>query len=545
MASVFKPSYSKPVPTNAEIVTQLGNDGTPKRFARFVERGGKRVTLPIIESPKDKAGNPKPGVWCLAEAEHWYAKYKDADGVWQRAKGFTDKSATHQLASKLEREAEMGRHGIVDPFEKHRKAPLSQHIADFKEHLKNSGDSAKHVGLIDDRVTKVIAWCGFVFLSDITASRVEAFVGDLRANKRSIQTQNHYLSAIKQFCRWLVTDRRIPTSPIGHLKKQNVDTDRRHDRRALTADEFAKLIKAAESGPIVEGVAGRDRAMLYVLSAWTGFRRGELASLTRQSFDLDAQHPTVRVEASYSKHRRNDVIPLHSVVVERLRAYLATKSDLSPKSPLFPLKTAGGDLRRTSKMMRRDLKRAGIPYKDDKGLFADFHSNRHTFISNLGKAGVSLTTAQKLARHSDPKLTANIYTHLGLKEQASAIGELPAPPSLDRGNGSHVQELVQTAAAQSLKLASGGESGAVGGEASEGNNDPHDAERRLLSLRVATGFRWGCVRGRLSSEPRVGGSNPSGRTNNALNYNSLRRFSFVLSVSNLQAIGCASNFARS
>jgi integrase/recombinase XerD len=43
-------------------------------------------------------------------------------------------------------------------------------------------------------------------------------------------------------------------------------------------------------------------------------------------------------------------------------------------------------------------------------LFADFHANRHTFVSNLGKAGASLTEAQKMARHHDPKLTANIYT---------------------------------------------------------------------------------------------------------------------------------------
>lgn len=50
----------------------------------------------------------------------------------------------------------------------------------------------------------------------------------------------------------------------------------------------------------------------------------------------------------------------------------------------------------------------------------DVHANRHTFIRNLGKAGVSLTTAQRLARHSDPKLTANIHTHLG-----SMIGQLP------------------------------------------------------------------------------------------------------------------------
>lgn len=35
---------------------------------------------------------------------------------------------------------------------------------------------------------------------------------------------------------------------------------------------------------------------------------------------------------------------------------------------------------------------------------------------------------QKLARHHDPKLTANTYTHLELHDKAAAIDSLPAPP---------------------------------------------------------------------------------------------------------------------
>ena len=35
---------------------------------------------------------------------------------------------------------------------------------------------------------------------------------------------------------------------------------------------------------------------------------------------------------------------------------------------------------------------------------------------------------QKLARHSDPKLTANTYTHLGVFDKAAAIGRLPGLP---------------------------------------------------------------------------------------------------------------------
>jgi hypothetical protein len=98
-----------------------------------------------------------------------------------------------------------------------------------------------------------------------------------------------------------------------------------------------------------------------------------------------------------------------------------------PGAPLFRLQTSGGHWRKTGKTMRLDLGRAGLPYQDEDGLFADFHANRHTFISNLGKANVPLRMAQKLARHSTPGLTSNVYTHLELSDKASAIGALPSP----------------------------------------------------------------------------------------------------------------------
>jgi integrase len=213
----------------------------------------------------------------------------------------------------------------------------------------------------------------------------------------------------------------------------------RRKRRALTAAEFAALIATAHDGPPVQEVDGRDRAMFYILAAWTGYRRNELASLTLRSFNFDSDPPTVSVKASYSKRRRNDVVSLHPAVVERLLQWLASRPPAPAGTPLFALKTKTGALRRTSKMMRLDLERAGITYCDEDGLYEDFHANRHTFISNLARAGVSPKIAQSIARHSDVNLTLNVYSHVGIREQAAAIRSLPAPP---RPTG---QRAVQTA----------------------------------------------------------------------------------------------------
>lgn len=277
----------------------------------------------------------------------------------------------------------------------------------------------------------------------------------------------------------------------------SVETDRRHDRRSISDDEFRRLIEAADEGQSVEGLAGSDRAKLYILAAWTGYRRRELASLTRRSFDLVSETPTVKVEAAYSQRRRNETIPLHALVVEKLKMWFDTKGEMGAGVPLFELRTWKGHLRKTSKMMRRDLsssratwlkeadddqereKREAsdfLAYQDEDGLFADFHANRHTFISNLSRAGVPLAMAQKLARHSDPRLTANRYTHLELDEKAKAIGTMPglhdAEASLQKRDG---KETVVAGMVAGILAVSSRESAPVG---TNGDREHHQPPKR-------------------------------------------------------------------
>ena len=97
---------------------------------------------------------------------------------------------------------------------------------------------------------------------------------------------------------------------------------------------------------------------LYILAAWTGYRRKELASLTLKSLDLDGSPATVPVQAGDSKRRKNDVVPLHPSVVERFKAWIATGGLCDCDQPLFILRASRGGLRRTAKMMRLDLERA-------------------------------------------------------------------------------------------------------------------------------------------------------------------------------------------
>ena len=137
---------------------------------------------------------------------------------------------------------------------------------------------------------------------------------------------------MKQFTRWLVRDAAADVTHWPTLLELNVNADRRHDRRAL-AEEFERLVAAAAAGKPIESIPGPDRAMMYVLAAWTGFRKGEIGSLTLRSFRLDDDPPTATVAACYSKRKRQDTQILHPEVVRRLKDWLATKPDIGTRRP--------------------------------------------------------------------------------------------------------------------------------------------------------------------------------------------------------------------
>lgn len=64
----------------------------------------------------------------------------------------------------------------------------------------------------------------------------------------------------------------------------------------------------------------------------------------------------------------------------------------------------------------------------DRGRTIDIYALRHTFGTHLSKPGVPLRTAQAAKRHSDPSLTANVYSDPKLLDVAGAVASLPDLP---------------------------------------------------------------------------------------------------------------------
>ena len=166
------------------------------------------------------------------------------------------------------------------------------------------------------------------FYPDISASKVEAFLADLREDSPaekgiSAQTFTFYVKTIKQFCVWMPRDKRATESPVAHLDGLNVQTDRRHDRCALLPAELIALLKGArESERAYRGPTGEDRFTLYLAACGSGFRAGELSVREPEYFDLASVPPTVTRPARFTKNKKPVTRPLPSELATVLRDHL-------------------------------------------------------------------------------------------------------------------------------------------------------------------------------------------------------------------------------
>lgn len=357
----------------------------------------------------------------------YHIEYVDHRGRTRRKKGFSDKGLTNQLAAKIEHEVMLRREGLIDPKQdqlaNQKRVPLAEHLAEFQKALGQKGSTSRHVKKTVNRVRRIITDAGMESVSDLEPESVEEVLQEmLLADEIGHRTYNHYLQAIDSFCRWMVP-KRLAFNPLAGMHRLNTEVDIRRKRRALSPEEMTRLLESARSSDrVIECFDGELRARLYFTSFLTGLRRRELGSLTPQSFRLDAELPVIVVEAACSKHRKKDTLPIHPELLGLLKEWLPT---LKPGEHLFPRV----ERRRTWRMVRLDLERIGIPYKNEQGV-ADFHAaGRHSYVTGLLLSGVGIVHAKELARHSDVKMTMR-YTHVGLGDQAHSLNSLPAPTGM-------------------------------------------------------------------------------------------------------------------
>jgi integrase len=357
------------------------------------------------------------------KSEKFYAVFADHRGIIRRLPLFEHRKASDEAARKITHlvnlraandtipeeltrfiettttfiRSKLAEYGIIAATKLTSNKTLREHVQDWKASLLAKGTTATHATLVSQRAQKPLDGCGYVHWSEVTASRIQTYLHSLREGTDktkgvSAQTYNFYLQAIKQFARFMVRDGRVSHSPLEHLQGLNVKADRRHDRRAFTISEFRWFLASIQPSSVQSGIPGSERALIYRLAVETGFRRGELASLTKDSFDLNSDDPGVTVSAKAAKARRQRRAPLHSDTVSLVSEHVKQKM---PGAKVFKIPSH----QHSAKMVRHDLAVARaawikaspndeersqreqsnfLRYEDDAGRFLDFHALRHT-----------------------------------------------------------------------------------------------------------------------------------------------------------------------
>jgi integrase len=308
--------------------------------------------------------------------------------------------------------------------------PVAPLVEEYGQVLVARARTMIHAQATANRVRRVLEEAGIARACEIAESPVQRAIGSMtwcrglpRGRPLSLKSRYHYWRAAKSFSLWLTRKGVLGADPLRDMPGYNASVDPRHARHVWTPDELRRLVRAAWSGPVVRGVGGEERAMLYVFLADTALRPGTARRLTRASLvALDGELPHVAIEPAAVKDRKARAHPLRHDTAAMLRTYLA-KHGGAPADPLFRLPD---DPTRMVFMLRSDLARARLPYVDDAGRYRDVYSLRHSALTRMALEGMPMAVLQQVAGHSTIAVTAKYYVHVVARHVADAINALPA-----------------------------------------------------------------------------------------------------------------------
>lgn len=276
------------------------------------------------------------------------------------------------------------------------------------------GLTAKSLGMYDEKYNSYIhPRVGHMKLLDVRDYHLQGVLNEQAGKSRS------HVEKLRRVMREMFhrayRSRMIPYDPAEDLELPNCTEQ---SRRSITDAERKVILAVAEDHP----------AGLWVLTMlYTGMRPGEIAALSCADVDLAGNeihvHAAVesgsaRVKAPKTEAGIRD-IPIHAALLPRLRAAVEGRP---PFEPVFV--TSAGNRLNTGAQSRlwKSFRRAmalhmGAQLYRNKlvsdPVAADLcpYCLRHTFCTDLERAGVPLNVAKVLMGHSDIQVTANIYTH--------------------------------------------------------------------------------------------------------------------------------------
>ena len=199
-------------------------------------------------------------------------------------------------------------------------------LARFEKYLLRLGLSpATVVNYLAD-MRGVARWCvesgRGCSLLNLTTDDVRAYCQHLQAGRGlSPATVNRHLQAIRKFCDFARQANLVESNPAADVRPIQVPPT---SRRALDADEIARLLGAAQAGR--PSLVKRDYAIIQ-LFLHTGIKVRELTELQLADIELTDSRGTLTVKGNGGNSDRH--IPLNALACQVLQEYLRVR----PPSP--------------------------------------------------------------------------------------------------------------------------------------------------------------------------------------------------------------------
>lgn len=188
---------------------------------------------------------------------------------------------------------------------------------------------------------------------------------------------------------------------------------------------------------VIDALKGTTLRLLVVMAVNTGARFSELLALTyddvkdgilsitkQQSEISPIGDEKVKIHITSTKTISSKrLIPLTDAVMKEIakhRVLHCKEMSLNGYQTNYIFTTGKGTLyykRNIIRSLKRLYKRIGVPYHK-------FHSFRHTFGTNLSRAGVPIEETAKLMGHSSIEITAKYYINIDAKRKREALEKI-------------------------------------------------------------------------------------------------------------------------
>jgi integrase len=318
----------------------------------------------------------------------------------------SDKQVAQQKLNKLVQELEHESAGLI-PAKVERDAaqsPLLELVSEYVKELTVLERSEEHLRHVDKRLRRLARECHWTRLADLTPASFQAWRKE--QTSKAPKTLNEYLATLSAFWTWLRKQGRASTNPFEAVERADTRGKERVQRRALSDAEVVQLLQ----------VAGKNQ-LAYMLPLYAGLRRKEAKTLRWSNLVLGESGGLLRIHAAVNKNRKDQALPLHHELAKALQR----QKPADIKTDDLVLVNGVPKM----KQFRQDLKKAGIPFLDERGRRMDYHALRTTFITRLSTMKVHPRLAMELARHSDMRLTMKTYTDVGQLPLREVMDTLP------------------------------------------------------------------------------------------------------------------------